>query len=182
MSLHHTLKEETRLAHDRLEAAVDLLRSDLSLEDYGNVLKRFYGIYRPLESALEFPVESLKTPSLVKDLKALGLETAGLSTSPEIPEHTTVSQFMGIRYVLEGSNLGGIVLSRHFHQKFGIGPETGLSFFTGAGERTLPKWKEFLEELEKFGQSKACQEKEVLRGALSTFELLNKWLIHPQLI
>lgn len=53
------LRERTRAEHDAIEASLDLMSDALTREEYGRIVGRFYGFWRPLEAAL------LATPELV---------------------------------------------------------------------------------------------------------------------
>lgn len=176
MSLHQKLKAETDFAHKRLESALNLLRDDLTINDYKNILKAFYGFYLPLEKALGLP--PVKTLWLENDLNYFGIEKDKLAVCQKIPFQDNESYKMGVRYVLEGSNLGAMVLTNHFEKTLKITPETGLDFFNGHGRSTLVNWKSFLVELETFSESKYCSERHVITGANDTFSLLYDWLIY----
>lgn len=177
MSLHQVLKERTDLLHRKLERELDLMREDLSLEDYIEILKRFYGFYNSLEERFDFKGRE-KKQLLINDLEFLGVED--LSQIPHFnsfPLSTDRSFEWGLRYVIEGSTLGGMVLSPHFKEKLNLS-ENGVSFFSGYGPETPKRWREFLVELETFGQTQDDLES-ACRGAEFTFSSLYDWLI-PQ--
>ena len=177
MTTHELLKSSTASVHNELEASLNLLRDDLTLQDYITILKRFYGFYSVVESHLEFLPLKQKTPHLISDLNYFGVEDlSNLPSFKSYPLCIDKSFEMGIRYVLEGSTLGGMILSRHFKEKFNL-YDQGIAFFSGYGKETISYWKEFLLELEKFGQSKVYQENSLVDGALFTFSSLNDWLI-----
>ncbi|MFL5200662.1 MAG: biliverdin-producing heme oxygenase, partial [Microvirga sp.] len=50
MTLLERLKVETRQAHDRIEAAIDLERRIASRDAYRDLLARFYGFHKAWES------------------------------------------------------------------------------------------------------------------------------------
>lgn len=175
MSLHRLLKEKTDSIHRKLERDLDLMRDDLTLNDYTEMLKRFYGFYTPLEGRFNFKGRE-KKHLLISDLNFLGVED--LSQIPlfnSFPSSSDRSFEWGLRYVIEGSTLGGMILSPHFKGKLNLSIK-GVSFFSGYGPQTPQRWREFLVELETFGQAQDDLES-ACEGAVFTFRSLYDWLI-----
>jgi heme oxygenase len=172
------LKEETRPVHDKLESELDLLKDDFTKNNYIDVLKKFYGFYLPLEKTLTLYPERSKISKLTDDLKSLGIHNLSLVPHCEkLPAILNESFEWGVRYVLEGSTLGGQVLRKHYEEKFNLSQENGISFFSGYGKETMPMWKKFQQDLLTFSESKNCSTDYVILGANTTFRLLNDWLI-----
>ena len=124
------LKERTRHQHEQTEDGVDLMRDDFSLDDYRGLLKRFYAFYKPYEEKVqkvlgEDPIdfnhsERLNTPKIIKDLRALGMsesEISELEITDDLPKLDSKERIFGSLYVIEGSTLGGQVISRHLEAK-----------------------------------------------------------------
>lgn len=177
MNILVLLKEGTRPQHDKLESDLNLLRKDLSLDDYVQMLKRFYGIYKPLEPLLNVPSDRLKTPHLEKDLSYFNIDLSQVRICENLPVVLTQSQKYGVRYVLEGSTLGGQVLSKHFKEIFYISPDSGCFFFSGYGVETMSKWKQFQNELMNFSSSADYSPDDLVESARDTFSLFHRWLI-----
>lgn len=178
MSISQRLKEETKPLHDKLESELNLLRNDFTLSDYISTLKKFYGLYRPLESNLTLYPERTKVPKLIQDLADLGFTNfSEIPLCENIPKIENESFEWGVRYVLEGSTLGGLVLRKHFEDKFNLLHHSGISFFSGYGKETMPMWKAFQSDLLTFSESKNFSSDHVIQGANTTFRLLNDWLI-----
>ncbi len=79
-------------------------------------------------------------------------------------------------YVVEGSTLGGQVLSRHFADRLGVSPDRGGGFFHGYGEATGRMWMAFA------GLAASRPESETgpaIDAAIATFEALGDWLRGP---
>ncbi|HCC63345.1 MAG TPA: hypothetical protein DEQ55_19620 [Pseudomonas sp.] len=98
--------------------------------------------------------------ALLADLKALGcaeppLTPAGMAPSP--------GWSWGAAYVIEGSRLGGRVLSRRVAE---ANPSAPLRYLNHGS--ATPLWPSFLQKLEQ--QGSACDWSEVLTGANDTFE------------
>nr|WP_262512340.1 biliverdin-producing heme oxygenase [Adhaeribacter arboris] len=77
-------------------------------------------------------------------------------------------------YVMEGSTLGGKVISKIVYETLGYTPENGIAFFNGYGTQTGPKWKAFQEALTRFALTPA-QEEAIVTTATRTFQKLEVW-------
>jgi heme oxygenase len=179
------LRQNTRIAHEKLESELNLFERCLEKRNYKSVLKKFYGYYEPLQSkvlALGLNEDAmqiqLRCQWLEDDLK--GLE-GSFSKSNEfqfcenLPYLTGEASVLGFRYVLEGSTLGGQVITRHFRTQWNQQNIEGLSFFNAHGDETGKNWKNFLNHL-KTKAELLSQDEEILRGARETFESLLKWI------
>lgn len=187
MTLFQSLKTETKIEHDELEKALDLLSPDFSLDDYRELLKKFWGVYFPVEelihqsSLVKFYGERFKTELIHQDLLALGLSDEEIINLPKVVLKNSLNNpeaLMGILYVLEGSSLGAMVLTRHFHSRFGLNILNGLAFFSGYGEKTPVMWKEWREFSEAFAEENKLSHKIIVDHAKKTFVLLENWLTH----
>jgi heme oxygenase len=123
--------------------------------------------------------DRLKTPWLASDLKALGVDgtvPAGTRLDERLAALFPGEQrLLGALYVIEGSMLGGAVLSKQFRRRFGLAPETGLMFFTGYGADTREKWLALLQLLGQFDHDPAAR-REAIEGARSMFRLFGEHL------
>jgi len=176
------LKEETRMQHEEVEAAVDVMNQMFDLADYKRLLERFWSFYAAYEPDL--PIEELKAagfdysdrvklPMIERDAKVLGLEPNG--NGLELPDISSVAKAFGSLYVIEGSMLGGQVISRHLKQNLGISTENGGAFYAGYGHETGPMWKAFGESLTRFAEGKDV-DNEIVESAKATFASITKWV------
>jgi heme oxygenase len=176
------LKRETRSQHESTEGDVDLMRPDFTKENYRDLLVKFYSFYKPFEDKVSQAIaenriefnhsERLNTPKLEKDLKSLGMsdeEISNIETTEEIPQLDSKERIFGSLYVIEGSTLGGQVISRHLKQNLGIDETNGTAFFSGYGKETGPMWKAFGEAITNFAD-KSDNHDEIIAGARETFE------------
>lgn len=179
------LKFETRPEHEAIEAALGLTDRTLTHAAYRRTLERFYGFYRPLEVELQATLglaghrldltERLKTPFLDADLRALGVESPELlPVCTSRPVVTDAADCFGCLYVLEGSTLGGQLISRHVREALGVTPETGGRYFYGYGDRTGQMWQRFRAAVTGFVVSPAVQDAAVA-AAKDTFQKLHRW-------
>lgn len=178
MNILVLLKEGTKSQHDKLESDLNLLRQDLKLDEYVELLKRFYGIYKPLEPLLNIPADRLKTSHLEKDLRYFNVNLELVEMCEDLPEVLSKSHSYGVRYVLEGSTLGGQVLTKHFKEFFYISPDSGCFFFSGYGPETMSMWKQFQNELMNFSSTDEYSPEVLVESARDTFRLFHRWLIN----
>lgn len=186
------LKARTAHQHQQTEDGVDLMREDFSLEDYKNLLKRFYAFYKSYDEKLrktlkENPVDfyeekRFNTPRLVADLKSLGMsddEISGIESFDDLPALDSKEKTFGSLYVVEGSTLGGQVISRHLKEKFGFDESNGAAFFSGYGKETGKMWNAFREAVTEFADGNGVNREEIIRAANETFEKIGECLADP---
>jgi heme oxygenase (biliverdin-IX-beta and delta-forming) len=180
-----TLKNATWPMHKRLETNLNLLNPSFSLEDYRRLIKAFWGYYRPFEASLTNVPElhgclpdiamRSKLSLLETDLQALGVDVDLLDRLPvchELPACNDLASALGCLYVLEGSTLGGQVISRHFKSLLNLDVENGAAFFTGYGEQTGAMWQTFRAVL----MAVTVDEDALVHAACETFTTLERWL------
>lgn len=188
------LRTNTRPAHERLEARLSILRPDLTLAQYTDLLRRQYLLYLPLETHLgqTFGAEWLilldwpsrrKTHLLRADLQALGDRLPDTGAPGEQPRLALPDEAAawGALYVLEGATLGGQIICRHLGQHLGLQADTGLSFYASYGTLVGPRWKSFLALLDRrheaAGADAAAFRAGAVRGAHETFAAFERWLV-----
>lgn len=188
--LLESLRENTRSYHEAIEQSrllSSLLGPNLSRENYVQVLKVFYGFYKPLEENLvqnckrtwlKTVIENrLKTRLILIDLAMLGQgEVSSLPLCTQLPCSDRISTCLGILYVCEGSTLGGRVIAKSLHAATGITAKSGGAFFHGYGPRTASMWKDTCRILNGVAQDNQIALPEIVMSAVETFDALNKWL------
>lgn len=185
------LKSESASHHDQVEAnpyAKAIMAGTIDLNGYKTYLELFYGYIAPLER-LAYGSEALeksgydlevrrKTPMLERDLDELGVgqqERESLPLCSELPDLSTPEKLLGCFYVIEGSTMGGQMITKKLSQSLGLKPAEGLAYFYSYGPDARIRWGEFRERLLEAGQSEAAQD-EIVQSAIRTFELLEQWL------
>lgn len=141
------LRAATRAHHERLDRLIDLRR----LRDgrrYGRVLQVMDGFLAAWESCVTAALpgtwhawlrQRSRRPFLQQDLRVLGL-AAGPPLQPMPPFATAGAAWASV-YVMEGSALGGQVITRSLGDA-GLRPDRGAAYFHGWGPATGPMWKE----------------------------------------
>lgn len=181
-SLRQLLREATQHAHQRLESALGPFGKEVSQQRVLRLLGRFYGFHAVWEPALEAVMPRMlllprrKLALLRGDLERLGASADQLSS---LPHSQTVQALCrdeaaaaGSLYVLEGSTLGGQIITRALKQTSWY-PSDGLRFFDPYGPDTGRRWKETVSYLDSLPPGWARRS---VASALDTFELLESWL------
>jgi heme oxygenase len=178
------LRSRTQDAHSALEAQLGLLDQPASTEYYVHLLSRFLGFHLVWEQDLKaFPAlaRELEIRSRLRhlrhDLRSLGLTEAEISSVPLCGDAHSLTadkaRAVGSFYVLEGSTLGGQLITRHLSSARWL-PAEGLSYFNPYGLRTGEMWRSFKRWLEIQAEHHAGPD--IVDGARETFVVLQKWL------
>lgn len=180
-ALQARLRAGTAAAHEALESALDLLHQPLDRQRFIRVLTGFHGFHRAWEPALAAtlppPLQPLsRLPLIEDDLRRLGLDAAALHEAPACTEAAFIEgdadAALGSLYVLEGSTLGGRVISRAVAGAAWC-PPGGLRYFDPYGAATGRRWRCTLDRL----AAAAADAERVEAGALRTFRVLQEWLV-----
>jgi len=175
------LRLETRPAHDQLEQNAfnqQLTAGTITEATTAHFLAKMYGFLVPYEARLrqqhlgpEWEVMTRQRAHLILD--DLGHPAAAPALCPTMPPLGTWPQLLGAMYVVEGSTLGGQVISRQL-AKANIPLR---SYFSGYGERTGPLWKVFCQLLSQ--EATPENQAEMVQSASLTFQTLDAWLNQP---
>jgi heme oxygenase len=183
-SIVSLLRSQTQDAHSALEAQLSLLEQQASTEYYASLLSRFLGFHLVWEEDLKtFPAvaRELEMRSRLRhlqhDLRTLGVTNAEISSVPLCSDAHSLTaneaRALGSFYVLEGSTLGGQLITRHLSSAHWL-PAEGLSYFNPYGSRTGEMWSSFRRWLEI--QARHQDANDIVAGARATFVVLQKWL------
>jgi heme oxygenase (biliverdin-IX-beta and delta-forming) len=147
------LKKRTADIHGLIERRVPVFQEGFNLENYAQLVERFFGFWAPVEDRLS-SLRSLQDPQLAlqsrlkssllrDDLLILRRDPAAVRQCEKLPRLDTFLQGLGCLYVLEGSTLGSQIISRCLKDKLQLGERTGSSFFNAYGGLTGARWSEF---------------------------------------
>lgn len=178
--LSDMLKSETKALHDNVENNPFMMKIDQKCfhkEDYIALLKLFYGLHHMAEAQL-FQFEELemglreRSSKLEEDLFRLGCDGGDLKKSCESDlelKIDTLSKAYGALYVLEGSRMGGVYLSKLI--KKALGDEIPLAYFEGVKEMTPAYVELFKTQLNE--KAVLLDIQECIQCAKDTFVLTN---------
>ena len=181
------LKDETRLSHQATEQHLDLFSRMLTKSEYARLLGRFWGFYAPIETKIgqvvgleQLPLNlsaRQKKPLLWLDLTSLAWDEKTIQALPlcdDLPVLDSIPQALGCLYVLEGSTLGGQIISRHLQERIGITPDHGGRFFASYGQDVRSMWKWFGETVTSYSTSPQIEDT-IVDSAIETFASFNRW-------
>jgi heme oxygenase len=177
------LKQETAPEHSAIEAATGVMNPRLRLSDYRSYLERTLGFYAPVEARLAElgvwealgldPAARQKVELLDRDITLLGGQKSLVTLCSAPPQLGSLGEAAGAAYVLEGSTLGGRVISRHVQGC--LGPHMPRRFLECYGAKTGENWQTFRGALSRFAKTREL-ENEVIAGAKKTFGSFTRWL------
>jgi len=182
-SVAQLLKEKTREAHSTAENLLTpKLCSIHSYDDYAAVLKMFYGYFYPLEQVIKKYItsdiltdidERRNSMFVLHDLQSLNCSTENLSVCDQIPRANNINDAFGFLYVLEGSTLGGRMISKMLMKNIYIKLDQGnLNFFNGYKEETGNKWAHFLSVI----NHREDNGHTIVAKAVEAFDGLTQWM------
>jgi len=183
------LRSATAASHQALEenpAAKVLMSPNVTWDAVDHYLKSMYGfvsgfekvVFPILENSLPQLSERKKTQLLEVDLKQSSQETNRLPLMPSgvlTTQYNNLSKAWGGMYVLEGSTLGGQIITRHLQNILGEGIEKRISYLAPYGSQTGIMWKNFLHYFSE-AAIVMCDEKEIIDSAVQTFSLIDNWI------
>lgn len=153
------LRRATAAQHARLDGALDFAPERLDRARYTRFLRATAELVLPLEEALAaLPAFNARLPDAARrrkralleaDLAALGAD-APLAPAA-VPAIGDEAAAFGAAYVLEGSMLGGAVLSRSLGPGLGLSREHGLAYLVAYGPELGAMWQRFTTALRALG-------------------------------
>ncbi|MES2810008.1 MAG: biliverdin-producing heme oxygenase [Bacteroidota bacterium] len=179
------IKEATLQNHQQTEKIlIGKMKAMRSQQDYVALLSDFYGYFGGLEQQIERYVnasnladyeERRKTAAIADDIKAMGGNVPATATAEDLPVIDNYLKAFGALYVIEGSTLGGKIISKMVQQHLRVEGTAGLSFFNSYGDNTQHMWDSFKEVLNAAPVS-ADEEAIITEAANRTFLKFKNWL------
>lgn len=177
------LKNQTKKPHQLLEKKLaERIKNISNEQDYITLLSLFYGFIAPLEKKIAlFSVDNLlsdygdrrKSAAISDDLTFLGADPSRFSLCVDLPDLKHTFDALGALYVLEGSTLGGQIISRMIKDRIKGISDHALSFFNSYGNSTIPMWGKFKAVLDKVPQA---DQQDVVESAVATFLTFKYWI------
>jgi len=167
------LRAQTAELHQQLDDALELEIGQITRQKYVEFLRGSLAALEPLETGLKpwlKPDARSRCEALRQDLRTLGADSV-VAPLPDAPRLENEAAAFGARYVIEGSALGGAILSRNFDVALQL-EGSALSYLTLHGAGLGEHWRGFLAELEAFGRSATPAERaEACESAKAVFKL-----------
>nr|WP_321410778.1 biliverdin-producing heme oxygenase [uncultured Allomuricauda sp.] len=183
MAILNTIKEETKTHHQQVEKVlVQELKNLKNKDDYARLLERLLLFYKPIEVDLHEVIDDALIPD-ISERK----HTQRILTDLELLEHGLPMEFpksqlkisspsyaLGVLYVIEGSTLGGQVISKMIHNHLYLEGVDATNYFGSYKELNGDMWKKFGDRISEIENS--VDQKELFQGAKDTFDSLKYWL------
>lgn len=187
--IHKRLKKLTKPFHEELENCVfpqKLANGKMTQGEYRDYLKMMHRFHSQTEPFFleysewdDFGIDihsRLRTSFLEEDLKSLGADTAH-TVSLKVKKPVSFAESAGMLYVLEGSTMGGMILSKKADELFFDRLKGSCSrYFSAYKEETIPKWQEYCSFLNHYNISHPETEDEIISGACSCFMTVKRFL------
>lgn len=185
--LANLLKQETKVNHQQLEKLlVKQMRLISRKEEYVKLLQIFYSYFGALEEKINKYIlphhleekhhfQRRKTDRIADDILVSGGVVREKARECDLPEINNHLQALGALYVIEGSTLGGRVITKMMQRQMETDSMEGFTFFHGYGDETESRWATFKELLNDPARNTADKEI-VIRAADHTFAKFHMWM------
>ncbi len=156
----------------------------VTVQDYKTYLEKLYPFVFGFETFV-FPnllptvtdIEQRRKLHLLRDdIVTLGGEVDNLpAIQPSffLTVYASLPAALGGMYVLEGSVLGGVIITNHLQKTLGRAVAGSTGYLNAYSPNTGSRWKSFLEQLSKAADG---VEDEIISGAVETFKNIDLWL------
>jgi heme oxygenase (biliverdin-IX-beta and delta-forming) len=175
------LKEVTRDVHAALEKKLlTHIQVVADANRYQALLILMYGFYAAVEYQLErfkhgIPDYDLrrKSHAILQDLRQLGFSTDTLPICNDAPSINSLPSALGAMYVLEGSTLGGRIITKMLLKQV-PSLEGSTTFFQGYDDQTMEMWQKFKTYLQ--GLVTREEYEKAHHAANETFVKFKQWI------
>ncbi len=192
ITLRMLLRDATHHHHVQLNRHLllaGLTQPNYPLSHYQTLLGTYYQLYALLEERINLFLNShsvgfdysvrCKLSWLIKDLDFFQIDILALhplsQTATDFLKIETIGQLVGVLYVVEGSTLGGQMISQVLAKNHNFMHDTGSCFFIGYGENTMTFWQQFITFSDTLSaDNHQCQAS--VDAACQTFQLFNQVL------
>jgi heme oxygenase len=186
-SLRSKLKFLTKSFHDSLETvplSVELASATITKERYINYLKVLYAIHYKFENLIQNmeewssydinPHKRSRLQLIKEDLTALDASTENILLEIDLHVNWSFPVAVGVLYVLEGSTMGGQILSQRLSHLIGNDTLSATRYFQAYKDDTIILWSEYCDFLVQYGDDNPEKTSEVILSACSMFLIMQQ--------
>lgn len=187
------LRSETRPQHDAMEQvgySDKIMSGRLSLAEYKLLIRNNYLMNAITEQAMEAYPELTGHPALEyearkkgalleQDLLLLGLNKAEIDQHSYRLPVSNALEALGAYYVMEGSTLGGAVISRQLAKTESLQGVGQFHFYGCYGDQVGPRWKAFQAVLLSLATDAAAED-QIIAGANKAFDYFRQIFLDSQ--
>jgi heme oxygenase len=177
------LKYDTLFHHQQLEKLiVGKIKSMDSVKGYISLLGHFYSFFGGIEDSITADLVApylddyhtrRKSEKLANDIIGCGGKIPAKAAKTALPAINSAAEAMGALYVMEGSTLGGQIISKMICRQLNFTGEQCLSYFIGYGGQTETMWLRFKQSINKIDESAAP---DLISAANDTFIKFKAWI------
>lgn len=184
-NFHTKIKQQTKPYHDRVEKLPlpsKLYNLSITHEEYHFYLETFYSIHYTIERQLatfshweQYNIDLtdyFRRHLLVRDLRLIKAD------APLVQSNLTIENFakaLGYLYVLTGSTMGGMILSKKVQETFPLSPyHLAHNYFDAFGPATHSRFLELMKAIESYLKDNPNQEEQIISGAIECYEYIEK--------
>ena len=181
------LRSATKQEHQQLDHLLfPYIQEIKTHEQYIQLLTLFYGYLKPLYNIIdEYQNDELvldysgreETGTIFDDVNALPGFSFNILYCKNFPEIRNSAAAFGAYYVMEGSTLGGTIISKKISENLHLENGKALSFFAGYGKENYCMWNSFLSSLEQ-NLSNHSHLDLLIESARETFTSFKNWIIN----
>ena len=180
------IKKETKHAHQSLDSLlIPQIKKITTLHEYTKLLGIFYIYFREVESLIDSYLDDSIIPHYAKrrkakiipqDIRNMHIEQEAINLHPSLPVISCRAHALGAMYVLEGSTLGGKIISSILKDNLSAAGKPSYKFFDGYGENTGEMWLSFTTALNSFPAT-AYESDKIIQAASDTFKKFEEWIV-----
>lgn len=177
------LRQQTQSAHRELDHQVyPYIQRVRSNAEYARLLKAFYGYFQPLyerydvflsDRLVEGYSQRRRPEWILDDLRSLGEPAGHIPLCAMTPVIDNPAHSFGSYYVLEGSTMGGSIISKKLSEN--LGSDKGLRFFSSYNGECETMWNNFLNSME-VNEENQKNSSGLIDSAKETFVKFKDWL------
>lgn len=184
-NFHAKIKQQTKPYHDRVEKLPlpsKLYSLSITHEEYHLYLKTLYSIHYTIERQLAAfsqwehygieLTEYFRRHLIVRDLRVIKAD------APLVHPNLTIENFakaLGYLYVLTGSTMGGMILSKKVQEIFSLSPyHLAHNYFDAFGDDIHSRFLELMKAIESYLKDYPDQEEQIISGAIDCYEYIEK--------
>ena len=178
LSVLQELRCATSEAHQRLHhhpLTYQLTSPNLTETQYIDVLKAFYGFYKPCEQSVSAYAKSRASRALwlEQDLTYFACPVQAIDLCVELPVLRSEQNILGYLYVIEGSSLGSRIIMRCLQNSLSLTAHTGARFFSAYSGKTAEHWRHMQQLL---ASQSSFHHHTIVQSACDVFRTLESWL------
>ena len=183
------IRDATGAEHSAAESAIEerFFGPPMTATKFRRLLEAFLGLYRPLDAHLtpraDARLEAFeyrpRTPRLRADLRALGASDAAIDALAQPPDRQLPAVddpagLLGCLYVIEGSELGSLVLRERLKAAVELPARRADRFFHDDKHEVARRWRRFRDVFNRRVDSDATLTR-AIQAARDTFDLYTEW-------